>query len=102
MGGLLVVEDVEQRLGKAVERGGVDAFGGEDRAADERKVRPIDQRHPIQQEELLRHGDRVTRFNRIAKAELLRLRHLVGFMLKKRAAIPSTCKAEYPLCLPHL
>ena len=53
MGGLLVLQDVEQRLGKAVERGGVHAFGREDRAADKREVRPIDQRHPIQQEQFL-------------------------------------------------
>ena len=49
MGGLLVLQDVEQRLGKAVQGGGVHAFGRENRAADKREVRPIDQRHPIQQ-----------------------------------------------------
>ena len=49
MSRLLVLQDVEQRLGKAVQGGGVHAFGREDRAVNKSEVRPIDQRHPIQQ-----------------------------------------------------
>ena len=56
MGRLLVLEDIEQSLGKPVKRRGVHAFGRKNRAADESEVSPIDQRHPIQQEQLLHHG----------------------------------------------
>ena len=61
MGGPLVLHHVEQRVGKDEQRGSVYAFGGEDRPADQRKVRAIDQRHAIEQKELFRHGRRVTR-----------------------------------------
>ena len=50
-----------QRLGKPVEGGGVHALGRENRAIDKRKVRPINQRHPVEQKEFLHHADRVTR-----------------------------------------
>ena len=59
VGRLLVLQDVEQRLGEPVERRGVHAFGRQDRAADKREVRPIHQRHPIQQEQFLRHNERL-------------------------------------------
>ena len=52
MSGLLILLNVEQHLGEAIERGGVHAFGRENRAADKCEVRPIHQRHPIQQEKL--------------------------------------------------
>ena len=67
MGRLLVLEDVEQRLGKPVERGGVHAFGRENGAADEREVRPIDQRHPIQQKQFLHHKQKVADSAQIAR-----------------------------------
>ena len=61
VGGLLVLEDVEQRLGESVERGGVHAFGREDGASNEREVRSIHQRHAVQQEQFLRHAKSLTR-----------------------------------------
>ena len=62
VGRLLVVEDIEQRLRKPIQRGGVDASRRENRAANEREVRPIDQCHPIQEEQFLRHSKSVACF----------------------------------------
>ena len=61
MSGLLVVPQVEQRLRKPIQRGAVHAFRRENRSADKREVRPIDQRHSVQQEQFLHHADSVAR-----------------------------------------
>jgi hypothetical protein len=47
---LPVFEDVQQSLGEAIKGGRIDASRGEDWARDQRKMRPVNQRHSIQQE----------------------------------------------------
>src|ERR1043166_4942443 len=47
---LLVFQDIEQRLRKPIQRRRVHSFGREDRPGNEREVRPIYQRHAVQQE----------------------------------------------------
>ena len=56
MRGLLILEDVEQRVGEAVERGGVQPIAGADGGFDEGKVRAVKQRHAVEKEEALGHS----------------------------------------------
>ena len=60
VGGALVLQHVEQRVGENEQRRCVDAFGRKNGPADQREVRAIDQRHAIEQEEFLRHDARLT------------------------------------------
>ena len=62
VGGLLVADDFEKGLRKAVKGGSIDPFRRENRARDERKVRPINQRHAVQEEKLFRHGKTIARY----------------------------------------
>ena len=67
--GLLIADNFEQCLRETVKRGGVDPFGRENGLGDQRKVRPINQGHAIQQEQLLRHGKTIQRLLPVRNAE---------------------------------
>ena len=56
MRGLLIGENVQQRVGKDEQRRRVDAFRREDRPADQREVRAVNQRHAVEQKKLTGHG----------------------------------------------
>ena len=51
MRGFLVLDQLEQRIGKTEQRRRVDAFGRANRSCDERKVRAICERHAVEKEE---------------------------------------------------
>jgi hypothetical protein len=49
MCGLLVLQNIQQRLSEPLKRGGVDSFRSEDWPVNQREMRAINQRHSIQQ-----------------------------------------------------
>ena len=51
VGGLLLLENGEERIGEAVKGRGVDALGIADGVLDQREVGPVDQGHAIEEEE---------------------------------------------------
>ena len=57
--GLLIRENVQQRVGKDEQRRRIDTFRREDGAADEREVRAVNQRHAIEQEKPFLHAARL-------------------------------------------
>ena len=54
--GLLLFDDLQQSLCKDEQRGCIYPAGGENRAINEGKVPSINQRHPVEQEELFFHA----------------------------------------------
>ena len=46
---LLALDNVEQRIGKTVKRGSIHTFGSQDRPRGKSKMRPVNQRHAVQQ-----------------------------------------------------
>jgi hypothetical protein len=56
VGGLLIPQNIQQGIGETEHGRGIHTLGRDDRSVDERKMRPVDQRHGIEKEKPLGHG----------------------------------------------
>src|SRR3984957_1287121 len=59
MGWLLAFDDVKECVREAVQRRSVHPFGGENRPAGKREMRPVNERHPVQQKQFLCHAAKI-------------------------------------------
>ena len=56
VGGIVVIDDIEERVGKSHDRRGIHALGGEDGIAEEGEVGTVNKSHAVEEEKLMHWG----------------------------------------------